>query len=101
VNDHDQSQISVVDQPDRMRYEVRVDGRTGGFVAYRRHGGSVDLYHTEIDDAFEGRGLGGALARGALDDLRARGLRVVASCPFIAGWIERHPDYHDLLDGTT
>ncbi|GJF06441.1 hypothetical protein PSD17_53880 [Pseudonocardia sp. D17] len=49
--------------------------------------------HTEVDDRFGGRGLGGVLARGALDAARARGLRVRPDCPFIRSWIEKHPEY--------
>ena len=61
------------------------------------HGHTVIFTHTEIDPAFEGRGLGGQLARAALDDVRARGEHVFARCEFIKGWIEKHPDYQDLL----
>ena len=54
--------------------------------------------HTEVFDAYEGKGVGSALARGALDDVRARGGRLVALCPFIAAYLERHPEYADLVD---
>lgn len=53
--------------------------------------------HTEIDSRFAGRGLGGVLAREALDDARARGLSVLPYCPFIRGWIAKHPQYADLV----
>jgi predicted GNAT family acetyltransferase len=53
--------------------------------------------HTQIDDAYEGHGIGSTLARGALDDVRRRGGSVVAQCPFIASYIDRHPEYADLL----
>jgi predicted GNAT family acetyltransferase len=53
--------------------------------------------HTEVDPAFEGHGIGSALAAGALDDARRRGLVVVPSCPFIRAYITRHPEYADLL----
>jgi predicted GNAT family acetyltransferase len=89
--------VTVTDQPDRMRYEVHVDGMLAGFATYRRHDGNVEFLHTEVDEAFEGRGIAGQLARGALDDVRARGLRAVPLCPFIASWIGRHPDYADLV----
>ena len=59
--------------------------------------GVIDFVHTEIDDAYEGQGLGGQLARGALDDVRANGQKVIATCPFIKGWIAKHEDYQDLL----
>ena len=87
----------VRDVPERMRYEIRVGDELGGFVQYHRQGGVIDLVHTEIEPAFEGQGLGGRLAAATLDDLRRRGLAVVPTCPFIRGYIERHPDYADLV----
>ena len=89
--------IEVRNQPDQRRYEVVVDGEVGGYSQYIRQGDRVIFVHTEIDPAFEGQGLGGILARGALDDVRASGRRVIARCPFIAGWLERHPEYADLV----
>ena len=59
--------------------------------------GRITFVHTEIDDAYAGQGLGGKLARAALDDVRARGLAVRPDCPFIKGWIAKHPDYADLV----
>ena len=82
----------------RRRYVISEDGTDAGFAQYVERAGRVILVHTEIADAFEGRGLGGQLARAALDDIRARGLAVVPLCPFIASWIERHPEYEDLVD---
>ncbi len=94
----DAPRIEVVDNPDETRYEIRVDGALAGFVLYRDEGGDRRvLVHTEIDDAYEGQGLGGRVAAFALDDIRRRGLRVVPRCPFIRGYIERHPDYADLV----
>ncbi len=57
----------------------------------------ITFTHTEVGDAFEGRGVGGQLARRALDDARARGLRVQPRCSFIRSWIDRHDDYQDLV----
>jgi uncharacterized protein len=88
----------VVDNPDESRFEIRLDGERAGLAAYRlRKDGAIVFLHTEIDDAQEGKGLGGVLVRAALDSARERGLRVVPSCPFVRGWIERHPDYADLV----
>jgi uncharacterized protein len=87
----------VVHNPDRSRYEIHVDGEVAGFTRYRVAADAVDFVHTEIDDAYEGQGLGGQLARGALDDVRANGQKVIATCPFIKGWIAKHEDYQDLL----
>ncbi|MBA2624498.1 MAG: N-acetyltransferase [Acidimicrobiia bacterium] len=89
--------VEVRDAPERSRYEARVDGALVGFAVYQPGGNSLVFTHTEIDDAHEGQGVGSALARGALDDVRSRGLAVVARCPFVAGWIDRHPDYEELV----
>jgi predicted GNAT family acetyltransferase len=90
--------ISVADNPDQHRYEATVDGVVAGFAQYKVKDGHVVFTHTEVDPAFEGQGVGSVLAREALDDVRAKGeYDVVALCPFIAAWIERHPAYQDLL----
>ncbi len=87
----------VTDNRAAQRYELRVDGELAGFVQYRVRDGVVVLTHTEVDPAFEGRGLGSALARAALDDVRASGRSVLPLCPFIAGYVRRHPEYVDLV----
>ena len=82
------------------RYEARVDGELAGFIAYEESAGQVNLAHTEVDDRFEGKGVGSALARFALDDLRADdAVRVLVTCPFLVSWIEKHPDYAEFLEG--
>jgi hypothetical protein len=90
--------VSVVQSAERSRYEAYVDGELAGFAVYELRPGVIDFLHTEVDDAFEGHGVGSTLAREALDDVRRDGSRkVVATCPFISSWIERHDDYKDLL----
>lgn len=89
--------ITVKDAPERHRYEVEVDGEPAGFAEYRRRGDVVEFRHTEVDDRFEGQGIGSRLAQEALDDVRSVGLGVVPRCPFIRSWIDRHPDYADLV----
>jgi len=79
------------------RFIAYVDGAEAGSAYYEVEDGTITFTHTEVGDEFEGKGVGGALAKHALDDSRAKDLRVVARCPFIAGWIERHPDYGDLV----
>jgi uncharacterized protein len=87
----------VVDDPERSRFEIFLDERLAGFAEYRRAEGEIAFTHTEIDPAFEGHGLGGKLARAALDAARGEKLAVLPYCPFINGWIEKHPDYLDLV----
>ena len=89
--------VQVSDHPEVERYEIRVDGRRAGLAAYELEGDVITFTHTEIDDAYEGQGLGSRRARAALDDARGRGLRVRPLCPFIRGWIKRHEEYQDLV----
>jgi uncharacterized protein len=91
-------ELTVRDVPGADRYEVLDGDRVLGLAAYLRHGDQVVFTHTEVDPDQGGSGVGGTLARGALDDVRSRGLRAVPRCPFIRGWIERHPEYADLVD---
>ena len=88
---------SVVDAPQAGRFEVLVDGEVAGFAEYRRTSSALAFTHTVIDPAFEGRGLGSVLARGALDATREAGSPVLPFCPFIRGYIQRHPAYLDLV----
>ncbi|MGB7819894.1 MAG: GNAT family N-acetyltransferase [Ornithinibacter sp.] len=89
--------ITVTHEETRHRWEVFVGDDVAGFTTYRRSGGVVDLTHTEVDSAFEGLGVGSTLVRAALDEIAAAGESVVATCPFVAAWLERHPDYQHLL----
>ena len=88
----------VRDNPELLRFEIHDEGKLAGFAQYVRRPGRIFFVHTEIDPAFEGRGLGSRLAAGALDAARATGERVVPLCPFIAQYIERHREYADLVD---
>jgi predicted GNAT family acetyltransferase/glutaredoxin len=87
----------VVDVPERSRYELRLDGRLIGLAAYRRRDGRIAFTHTEVDESCEGRGCGSRLAAAALDDARRQGLEVVPLCPFVARYVERHPEYQELV----
>lgn len=90
-------QIAVADHPEASRYELTVDGDRAGFLTYRMAPGSIALLHAEVDPRREGRGLGTRLVRDALDDARARGLAVRPICPFVVAFIERNPEYADLV----
>ena len=88
----------VRDDPEHSRYEVRDDGALAGIAHYVTVAGGRIFDHTKIEPEFEGKGLGSLLARGALDDVRARGIHIGVTCPFIASFLERHPEYADLVD---
>lgn len=88
----------VVDNPEQSRFELRVAGEMAGRAEYRLRPGRVVFTHTEVDPAFQGRGLAGRLARAALDAARDRGLQVTPLCPYIASYIRQHPEYLDLVD---
>ena len=90
-------QIRVTDNPLGHRYEVWLGDRLVGVSQYTLADDRIVFVHTEIDAEVEGLGIGSRLAKGALDDVRRRGLRLVAECPFIAGWLKRHADYADLV----
>jgi predicted GNAT family acetyltransferase len=87
--------VTIVDRPESSRYEAMVGGELAGFLDYRRGTERMLLRHTEVEPAFEGRGIGSALARRGLDDARAAGLSIIVTCPFITGWLEKHPDQAD------
>ncbi|MET7835430.1 hypothetical protein GA0070622_4566 [Micromonospora sediminicola] len=81
----------------KHRFEILVDDALAGFTAYLPRGEVLVFTHTEVDDRYQGQGVGAALIKGTLDQVRARGGRVVPRCPFMAAFIERHPDYADLV----
>ena len=93
----DEDELQVRDNPAQRRYELRLGNSVVGTIRYETEPGAVVLIHTDVDSAFEGRGYGSKLASGALDDIRARGLSVVVSCPFVRSYLERHPEYADLV----
>ena len=93
------SSLTVRDNSQEDRFEaVDESGVVAGFAAYRRREGRITFIHTVVDDAFEGRGVGSTLVKAALDAARDEGLRVEPKCPFVASYIEQHPEYADLVD---
>jgi len=78
------------------RFEIEADGQLAGFIDYRERDGVLDLVHTQVEPAFEGQGLASKLAQFALDEARRSGSKVAPSCSYVARWMDRHPDYHDL-----
>ena len=78
------------------RFELSVDGHMAA-AHYELAGGVITFVHTEVPAELGGKGIGSKLIQGALDQVRADGLKVIAQCPFVKGWIGKHPDYADLL----
>jgi predicted GNAT family acetyltransferase len=78
------------------RYELEVEGRLA-LAVYRLRDGRITFTHTEVPDALAGRGIGSKLVKAALDDARARGLKVVPACPFVKHYMDKHPEVQDLL----
>jgi uncharacterized protein len=89
--------VEVVDNPNERRFEARVAGALAGVLYYAKGPGRLVLVHTEVADEFEGHGVGGRLVAGALDDIRARGLTVTVRCPFASAYVDKHPEYADLV----
>ncbi len=89
--------VAVADQPDAERYELIAEGERIGFATYRLQPGVIAFLHAEVNPAHEREGWGSRLVAGALDDARTRGLKVRPVCPFVAAYLERHPEYRDLL----
>lgn len=92
------SDVSVSNNPDESRYEARLGGTLAGIARYRLTASTINFFHTEVLDEFEGRGVASELVRSALDAVRADGaLSVDPTCPFFKSFIERHPEYADLV----
>jgi uncharacterized protein len=87
---------NVHDNTERHRFELDIDGHIA-FSNYKREGGAITILHTEVPKELNGRGIGSELARGLLDIMRAQGLTVKPLCPFVAGYIAKHPEYANLV----
>lgn len=89
--------LTVVDVPDRHRFELRRGEDVLGRVEYHWEGDVISLDHTVVDRERREKGLGSALARGVLDDVRQRGITMMPRCPFLARYVSEHPEYADLV----
>jgi predicted GNAT family acetyltransferase len=87
---------AVSNNPAHQRYELDVDGHTAA-TYYKTADGVITFIHTEVPPELGGKGIGSRLIKGALDQVRSDGLKVIAECPFVKAYIEKHPEYADLL----
>jgi predicted GNAT family acetyltransferase len=92
---------TVTHVPERNRFEIAVGGEHGGLVQYVDDGGQRIFIHTETDEKFAGQGLAGTLVRQALDATRAEGLRIAATCPYVARFLSKNHDWDDVVDKVT
>ena len=93
----DVTDVSVVDNADEERFEIRIGDQIAGFTQYRRRPGLIAFIHTEIEPQFEGHGAASRLIGEALDTARSEGLVVLPFCPFVRGYIDKHHEYLDLV----
>jgi predicted GNAT family acetyltransferase len=87
---------TVRDNPSRNRFELQTSAGLA-IANYRRDDRAITIMHTEVPRAVEGRGFGSALVKGMLDEIRREGRKVVPLCSFVRAYINRHPEYHDLM----
>ena len=87
---------AVRDNAAQHRFELETDGHTA-CLYYRLEAGVITLVHTEVPPALGGRGVGSTLVRGALEAIRAKGLKVIVRCPFVSAYMGKHPEFNDLL----
>jgi predicted GNAT family acetyltransferase len=92
------SQLDVTKNEALNQFEIHI-GDELAFLRYAERPGRIALIHTEVPEELEGRGIAGRLASFALDYARARSLRVVPTCPYVRAYIDRHPEYADLVEG--
>ena len=86
----------IVNNRARHRYDLAVDGHIAA-TYYAIADGVITFIHTEVPPELGGQGIASKLIRGALDQVRAEGLKVIAQCPFVKAFIDKHADYQDLL----
>lgn len=99
MNDQNQQEVTVRDNPGRSRFDVLVDDARAGFSMYKDFGEKQRIfYHTVVFDEFGGRGLAGTLTRTALDTSIQAGHRIVAVCPYVKKWLSTHHDFDDAVD---
>ena len=95
---HDALTPDVHHDPDARRLHTRVEGHEAE-LRYSLRGGRMVIDHTGVPEAIGGRGIAGILVKAALDLARARGWRVVPACSYSAAYVQRHPEYADLIEG--
>ncbi|MEU5726487.1 GNAT family N-acetyltransferase [Micromonospora sp. NPDC047738] len=92
----------MTDVPERERFEARDEaGTLAGVVTYQLTGSIIAYTHTKVDPEFEGQGVGSTLARAVMEDAQTRGRTVVPICPFLSGWLGKHPEFEKIVVRST
>ncbi|QIK72506.1 N-acetyltransferase [Propioniciclava coleopterorum] len=89
--------VEVIDNPERRRFEARLGRKVLGWASYDQTSEIIVFTHTEVSRRWERLGLGSRLVQATLDHVRSQGMQVLSTCPFVSDWINRHPDYDDLV----
>jgi predicted GNAT family acetyltransferase len=91
--------VTIKDHRDYRRVEALVDDDdVAGFVQYEIGvDGTFDFFHAEVDDRFEGRGVGTQLAAGVVEFARSEGVRIRPTCSFLRSYLDQHPDDQDVI----
>ncbi len=94
----EQPNVTIQNNREKSRYEaIDESGAVAGFIDYEMTEGMIIYTHAEVDDAFEGQGVASNLTREALEGARSSGMQVRPACPFVADYLDSHPEYQDLL----
>lgn len=94
-------EVTVKDNVQSRTYDLLVDGEVAGTIVYEQAGERRLVFtHAIVEPRSRGHGVGNVLVRGALDDVRAKGMTLTNFCEFVASYIDTHSEYADLLDAT-
>src|SRR5215468_8994043 len=96
MTNREESNVKIENNQEAQRWEAEV-GEYVAVAEYRLRGDMIFFIHTEVPHELEGQGVASKLVKTALDDARMQHLTVVPFCPFVAGYIRRHPDYKALV----
>lgn len=94
----DKTGAPVTVDEEAERFTISLEGRVVGLIAIAEHGQQRVFIHTEVDDAFGGRGLATVLIGEALTRTKAEGLRIVPVCPTVVAYVKQHPEFDDVVD---